>query len=131
MATKTTALNKIEELEKQIEHLKQEAVDEVKQKLSEARRAVAALEGELANLTGRPATSEPRARRIRRPSIADDALQGQLLKVMAQFGKEGMNAKQIAERLNQDALRIRKFIKDNPKVLKRQGSGPGTRFFLN
>ena len=49
---------------------------------------------------------------------------------MAADGKMGMNAKQLADKVNQDALRVRKFIKDNPKVLKRQGSGPGTKFFL-
>ncbi len=130
MATKPTALNRIEELQKQIVQLKQEAIDEVKQKLLEARRAVAALEEELSNLTGRPAAPEHRTRRTRRPSITDEALQPQLLKVMAQHGKEGMNAKQLAEKLNQDALRVRKFIKDNGKILKRQGSGPGTKFYL-
>ncbi len=131
MATKPNALDKIEELEKQIAQLKHEAVDEVKQKLLEARRIVIALEDELANLTGRPSGTETRVRRTRRPSITDEALQPQLLKVMAQHGKEGMNAKQLAEKLNQDALRVRKFIKDNAKVLKRQGSGPGTKFFLH
>ena len=65
-----------------------------------------------------------------RPSITDEALQGQLINVMAKFGKEGMNAKQLAEKLNQDAMRVRKFIGANPKTLKRQGSGPGTKFFL-
>ncbi len=49
---------------------------------------------------------------------------------MANFGKEGMNAKQMAEKLHQDAIRVRKYIKDNPKALKRTGSGPGTKFFL-
>ena len=131
MASKTNALDKIEELQKQIVQLKQEAVDEVKQKLNEARRVVATLEEELANLTGRTAPSENRTRRTRRPSITDEALQAQLLKVMANHGKEGMNAKQLAEKLNQDALRVRKFITANPKVLKRQGAGPGTKFFLH
>lgn len=130
MATKPTALNKIEELQKQIVQLKDEAVNEVKQKLAEARRTVAALEDELSSLTGKPAASETRTRRTRRPSISDEALQPQVLKVMAQHGKEGLNAKQLAEKLNQDALRVRKFIKENGKVLKRQGSGPGTKFYL-
>ncbi len=129
MATKTNALGKIEELQRQIETLKQEAVDEIRQKLNEARRAVADLENELAGLTGRHAT-EGRVRRTRRPSIGDEELKGLLLKAMAAEGKMGMNAKQLADNVNQDALRVRKFIKDNPKVLKRQGSGPGTKFFL-
>lgn len=129
MATKTNALGKIEELQKQIETLKQEAVNELRQKLSEARRAVVELEEELAGLTGRP-TTEGRVRRARRPSIGDEELKGYLLKAMAAEGKLGMNAKQLADKVSQDALRVRKFIKDNPKILKRQGSGPGTKFFL-
>ena len=129
MATRTNALDKIEELQKQIESLKQEAVDEIRHKLGEARRVVVELENELADLTGRPVL-EGRTRRVRRPSIGDEELKGHLLKAMAAEGKMGMNAKQLADKVSQDALRVRKFIKDNPKVLKRQGSGPGTRFFL-
>ena len=129
MATKTNALDKIEELQRQIETLKQEAVDEIRQKLSEARRVVSDLENELAGLTGRPST-EGRVRRVRRPSIGDEELKGHLLKAMAAEGKLGMNAKQLADKVSQDPLRIRKFIKENPKTLKRQGSGPGTKFFL-
>ena len=120
----------IETLQKQMEALDQEAIHELKLKLSDARKLVSDLEDELASLTGKPASGEPKAKRIRRPSITDDALKDQILKVMANFGKEGMNAKQLAEKLNQDALRVRKFINTNPKTLTRQGSGPGTKFFL-
>ena len=136
MASAPTATDKKAALQKQIESLQgqmavldQEAVHELKLQLSDARRIVANLEGQLAELTGKPAGA-PKVRRTRRPSITDEALQGQIINVMAKFGKEGMNAKQLAERLNQDAMRVRKFISTNPKVLKRQGSGPGTKFFL-
>lgn len=130
MATKTNALGKIEELQKQIEQLKQEAVDELKQQLNAARKVVAALEEELGELTGKPPVAETRTRRTRRPSVTDDDLRGQLLKVMAAEGKLGLNAKELAGKVNQDPLRVRKFIKDNAKTFKRQGSGPGTKFFL-
>ena len=127
---KKAALQKqIESLQTQMEALDQEAVHELKLKLSDARKVVTNLELELEQLTGRP-VGLPKVRRARRPSITDEALQGQLLSVMAKHGKEGLNAKQLAEKLNQDALRVRKFIGANPKVLKRQGSGPGTKFFL-
>ncbi len=53
-----------------------------------------------------------------------------LLAVMAKSGREGMNARQIAEQLHQDAIRVRKFIADNPKLLKKTGKGAGTKFFL-
>ena len=126
---KASLLKQIEELQKQAQELDQEAVHELKLKLSDARKVVTNLELELQELTGKH-VGLPKVRRERRPSITDEALQGQIIKVMAQFGKEGMNAKQLAEKLNQDALRIRKYIKDNPKALKRTGGGPGTKFFL-
>ena len=126
---KLTLQQQIEALQKQMHDLDQEAVHELKLKLSDARKVVGALEDELASLTGKH-EGAPKVRRERRPSITDDALKDQLLKVMANFGKEGMNAKQLADKLHQDALRVRKFIKDNPKALKRTGSGPSTKFFL-
>ena len=127
---KKSALQKqILDLQKKMQEIDQESVHELKLKLSDARKVVVALEDELAELTGKP-SSEGKVRRVRRPSITDEALKDQLLKVMANFGKEGMNAKQLAEKLHQDALRVRKFIAANPKTLKRTGSGPGTKFFL-
>ena len=126
---KLTLQQQIEALQKQMQDLDQEAIHELKLKLSDARKVVTNLEHELAELTGKP-VFETKVRRERRPSITDDALKDQVLKVMANFGKEGMNAKQLAEKLHQDALRVRKFISSNPKVLKRTGSGPGTKFFL-
>ncbi len=137
MATTTTANDKkltlqkqMEALREQMEALDQEAIHELKLKLSDARKVVHNLESELAEVTGKAVEPAMRVRRERRPSITDEALQDQLLKVMAAFGKEGLNAKQLAERLHQDPLRVRKYIKDNPKILKRQGAGPGTKFFL-
>ena len=136
MASTPTAKDKklsiqqqIEALQKQMHDLDQEAVHELKLKLSDARKLVQTLEEELAELTGKPAGA-PKIRRERRPAILDEALQDQLLKVMALHGKEGMNAKQMAEKLHQDPLRIRKFIATNPKLLKRTGNGAGTKFFL-
>ena len=126
---KQSIQQQIEALQKQMEALDQEAIHELKLKLSDARKLVSELEDELASLTGRP-TAETKTKRVRRPSITDDALKDQILKVMAHHGQSGMNAKQLAEKLNQDALRVRKFINTNPKTLNRQGSGPGTKFFL-
>ena len=119
----------IEALQGEMVALQQEAVEELKLRLSDARGVVSTLEEELATLMGKPAV-EPKTKRTRRPSITDEALKDQLLKVMAHHGQAGMNAKQLAEKLHQDPIRIRKFITDNPKVLKRQGQGAGTKFFL-
>ena len=129
---KKAALQKqIESLQGQIEALNEEAIHELKLKLSDARKLVRDLEDQLAQLTGQPIGGAPKTRRERRPSITDEALEPQLLKVMANFGQEGMNAKQLAEKLHQDPLRVRKFIVAHPKLLKRQGKGAGTKFFLS
>jgi len=45
-------------------------------------------------------------------------------------GQQGMNAKTIGEKLDQDPVRIRGWIKNHPTVLKRVGAGPGTKFFV-
>jgi flagellar biosynthesis chaperone FliJ len=133
----TTALDKkaalqkqIEDLQKKVQDLDQEAIHELKLKLSDARKVVRDFEDQLSSLTGQPAEKKTRVRRERRASITDEHLQPQVLKVMADHGKLGLNAKQLAEKLNQDALRVRKFINANPKVLKRTGKGVGTKFFL-
>lgn len=116
-------------LEAQMEALNQEAVDELKLKINDTKKVLRGYELQLEELTGKAAGS-PKTRRSHRASISDEELQPQLLKVLTQHGKAGMNAKQLAEQVGQDALRIRKFISGNPKVLKRVGAGPGTKFFL-
>ena len=126
---KLTIQQQIEALQKQMHDLDQEAVAELKSKLSAARKLVIQLQEELAQLTGKPAGG-PKIRRVRRPSITDEHLQPQLLAVMAKHGRGGMNARQLADHLHQDAIRIRKFIADNTKLLKRTGNGAGTKFFL-
>ena len=133
----TSASEQIEQLERKIVELKQQALLELKEQLAEARKNVADLEAQLAQLTGKPAsesagvpTGASRTRRTRRPSISDEALKPQVLKAMAQHGATGLNAKEIATHVGQDPLRVRKFIASNPTALKRQGAGPGTRFFL-
>ena len=126
---KQSIQEQIEALQKQMQDLDKEAIHELKLKLSDAKKVVTALEDELAQLTGKPA-GEPKVKRVRRPSIADEHLQPQILAVMAKHGKEGLNARQLAEHLHQDAIRVRKFIKDNAKLLKKTGAGAGTKFFL-
>jgi len=122
------ALEQIQELELQIRQLKEDAVLELKEKLIAARRAVSDLEKELEEMTGK--TAQTGIIRIRRGKISDEDLKRRILELFAANGKHGMNAKQIADALGQAPIRIRDFLKKNPKVLKRQGSGPGTKFFL-
>lgn len=77
-----------------------------------------------------PPAGKPKTNGVRRPSITDEHLQPQVLAVMAKNGREGINARQIAEHLHQDAIRVRKFISDNPKLLKKIGKGTQREFFL-
>ncbi len=132
----TSTQQEIDELKRRLESLREQAEDEIRQKLAEARQVVADLERELSEVTGRPSASEikalatPKRTRTRRPSISDEALKPQILEVLATAGQRGINAKQIATALNQMPARIRQFVAANPKALKRTGSGPGTKFFL-
>ena len=124
----TSALDKIQELELQIRQLKEDAILELKEKLISARRTVSDLEKEIEELTGKSVPAG--AIRIRRESIPDEDLKRRILEVFAVNGQHGMNAKQIADAVAQSPIRIRDFLKKNPKVLKRQGAGAGTKFFL-
>ena len=124
----TSALDKIQELELQIRQLKEDAILELKGKLVAARRTVADLEKEIEELTGHAAPTG--IIRIRRESIPDEDLKRRILEVFAANGIHGMNAKKIAGAVGQAPLRIRDFLKKNPKLLKRQGAGAGTKFFL-
>lgn len=132
----STTQQEIEELKRRLETLREQAEDEIRQKLAEARAVVSDLERQLSEVTGRPSASEikaqaaPKARRVRRPSISDEELKAQVLQILSVSGQHGINAKQIATALNQTPARIRQFIANNPKALKRTGGGPGTKFFL-
>jgi len=132
----TTTQQEIEELKRRLERLREEAEDELRQKLAQARQVVSELERQLSDITGRPSATEikamaaPRATRIRRPSINDEELKMQILQIVAATSQRGINAKQIATAVNQTPTRVRQFIAGNPRALKRVGSGPGTKFFL-
>jgi len=132
MANNLTATQQIEALEAQIKNLRHQALDELREKLAEARRTVADLESQLAEITGKPAeaAAAPTRRRTRRASVTNEELKPLVLKAMADKGLNGLNAKEIAEAIGQDPMRVRKFIAETPSLLKRQGAGPGTRFFL-
>ncbi len=124
----TTSLEKIQELELQIRQLKEDAVLELKEKLISARRAVSDLEKQIEDLTGHAAPTG--TIRIRRASMSDEDLKRRILEVFAANGTHGMNAKQIADAVGQQPIRVRSFIKKDVKMLKKQGVGAGTKFFL-
>ena len=135
--TALTTKQEIEELQRRLARLNEEAEDEIRRKLAEARQVVSDLERQLSEVTGRPSASEIRAlaeaekqKRIRRPAISDEELKTLVLQVLAATGSHGINAKQIATAVDQTPGRIRQFFAANPKAVKRIGNGPGTKFFL-
>ena len=89
------------------------------------------LEMQLSSITGRPSATMIKAADPKRwAPITDEQLEVMILFLLQKEGQDGMNGKTIGERLNQNPLRIRQWIKKYPTVLKRVGSGPGTRFFV-
>ena len=124
-----TTAQEIAHLQKRLAQLQEQAEDVIRQKLKEARAVVADLEDQLSEITGRPTATQIKVVKGFAP-LTDEELEVQILFVVQKEGKDGMNAKSIASKLNQNPVRIRGFIKKFPKVLKRVGSGPGTRYFV-
>jgi len=119
----------IQQLQKRLAQLQDQAEDEIRQRLKEARAVVTDLEMQLSEITGRPTATQIKVVKGFAP-LTDEELEVQILFVVQKEGKDGMNAKTIASKLNQNPVRIRGFIKAHPNVLKRVGSGPGTKFFV-
>ncbi len=88
---------------------------------------VTELELQLSEITGRPTATQIKVVKGFAP-ITDDQLEVMILFLMQKEGQDGMNAKTIAEKLNQNTMRIRQWIKANPGKLRRAGAGPGTRY---
>lgn len=121
----------IQQLQKRLAQLQEEAEDVIREKLKEARMVVTDLEMQLSEITGRPsATMIHASDRKRWTAITDEQLEVMILFLIQKEGQDGMNAKTIASKLNQNPVRIRQWVKKHPKVLKRIGSGPGTKFFV-
>jgi hypothetical protein len=127
----TNTQDQIQELKRRLEVLAEQAESELRQKLKEARAVVTDLEFQLSEITGRPSASQIQASdRKRWAPITDEQLEVQILFVLQKEGEQGMNAKTIADKLNQNPVRIRQFMKKNPQAMKRVGNGPGTKFFM-
>ena len=120
----------IEDLTKRLAQLNDQAENEIRQKLKEARQVVADLEMQLSEVTGRPAASQIKAEKGFAP-LTDEQLEVQVLFVAQKAGAEGINGAEIARQLNQDPQRIRKWLKDHPEKLKREGEGRSTRYIVS
>jgi hypothetical protein len=124
-----TTQQEIAQLQKRLAQLQEQAEDQIRQRLKEARAVVTNLEMQLSEITGRASASQVKAAKGFAP-ITDEQLEVQILFVLHKEGQEGMNAVAISQKLNQDPQRIRKWIKSNPGKLKRAGKGTGTRFYV-
>ncbi len=124
----TTTQEEIEQLKHRLEHLQEQAEDQLRQKLKEARAVVTDLEMQLSEITGRPTATQIKVVNGFEPLTLDE-LEVQILFLLQKEGQEGMNAADIARKLNQDPVWMRRWLKRHPTVLKRVGTGPGTRFF--
>jgi len=121
----------IQQLQKRLAQLQEDAENELRQRLKEARAVVTDLEFQLSEITGRPSATMVRASDHKRwAPITDEQLEVMIVFLLGKEGQEGMNMKTIAEKLNQNPVRIRAWVKKHSEVLKRVGKGPGTRFFL-
>jgi uncharacterized membrane protein (DUF106 family) len=129
MTTHASIQREIAHLQKRLAQLQEQDEDELRQRLKEARQVVTELELQLSEITGRPTATQIKVVKGFAP-LSDEELEVQILFVVQKEGQNGMNAKTIASKLNQNPVRIRGFIKDHPKVLKRVGSGPGTKYFV-
>jgi len=127
----TSTAQEIAQLQKRLAQLQEQAEEQLRRRLKEARAVVTDLEMQLSEITGRPsATMIHASDRKRWAPITDDQLQVMIVFLLGKEGREGMNAKTIGEKLNQDPVRIRQWIKSHPGRLRREGAGPGTRFFV-
>ena len=121
----------IDALNRRLHVLQEQAEDELRQRLKEARAVVTDLEMQLSEITGRPSATMVRASDHKRwAPVTDEQLETQILFVLQKEGGEGMNMKTIASKLNQNPVRIRQWVKKHPRVLKRVGAGPGTKFYM-
>ena len=127
--TTTSITDEIAQLTKRLEQLQEQAENELRQRLKEARAVVTDLEMQLSEITGRPTATQIKVVKGFAP-IKDEELEVMILFLLQKEGHDGMNAKTIAERLKQNPARIRQWIKKYPNVLKRVGAGAGTRFFV-
>src|SRR5581483_2873101 len=107
-----TTQQEIAALTKRLAQLQEQAEDEIREKLKEARKVVADLEMQLSEVTGRPTASQIRAWGGLAP-LTDEQLEVQILFVL-QKEPQGLNAVGIAGRLNQTPQRLRQWIKSNP-----------------
>ena len=118
----------IQQLQKRLAYLQEQAEDVIRQQLRDARQVVADLEMQLSEITGRPTATQSKVVKGFTP-LTDEELEVHIL-VVLQKEPLGLNSVGIAGRLNQGPQRIRQWIKSHPGKLRRRGEGTATKYFL-
>lgn len=116
MAKMTTSLDRIAALSAEIESLKQAAVSELMEKRNSLTQQIAAVDAELASITGK--TQEPKQRRRNSPAGRSVPLQ-ELKELLAQAPEKTLNIRKSGL----EARNIKVLASANPGLLKMGGKG--------
>ncbi len=130
----TEVQRQIQELETKIRELKRVQVQELQEELTKAREVVAALEAEIASITGEKAPKATSAAALgagprRRKRTSSEEVRGRILKSLAS-APEGLSQKEISEitGLNYNTVVI--YLKNNAREFKTTGVMRSKRYFL-
>jgi len=124
----TEATSQIQELESQIQQLLVSQLSELKEKLHQARLSVAALEAEIAKLTGKPTPAGVIVRQTRTRTNPADIRAG-ILKALS-LAPTGLSQKEIADTTEISYQTVAMFLKHNLKDFKFTDSLKSKRYFL-
>jgi len=125
--------SQIQELEERIRQLRSSQLEELQAKLAEARATVAALEAEIAEITGSPAPSVRSAKTPaadgRRKRTSSEEVKGRILKALSET-PEGLSQKEIADLTELNYNTVAVYLKNNSKDFKTTGTLRSKRYFL-
>ena len=112
----------IQELEQKLQQLKATQIEELQERLRDARKVVRDLEQEIENLSGRPVS--PKRKRISSAEVRDrihSALKGI---------KGGLSQKEISQKSGINYQTTALFLRNNQKDFRTTGQFKSKRYFL-
>jgi DNA repair exonuclease SbcCD ATPase subunit len=120
MANEVTSLKKIQELQAQIANLREDAIQELRERREALLRELDSIESELAELTGKPAAGAPGRTRKRSGGNGRSIPLQELKEMLAAAPGKTINIRQ--EGL--DLKNIKTLASANPHLLQMGGKGP-------
>jgi DNA-binding NarL/FixJ family response regulator len=115
--------SQIQELETKLQQLKEQQVNELRERLRLARKTVSELEDEIAAITGK--TAVPRARK----RVSSEEMRSRIVAVLSANPK-GLTQKQIADETQFAYGSVAAFLKKHQKEFKTTGERKQKRYFL-